>query len=107
MTLLYQIILSVGSGMVVIWLGLCAWMFRELQRNCPAIFESLGRPHVLHNNTLSTVSAFLQFLQKKRYEDIGYQPVTKMAGFMRAYLRVTLVVLAVLLGVFLVISFKG
>jgi hypothetical protein len=81
---------------VLVWFFLCHRLFAMLEARHPEKYESMGKPTLIKNNTLSTNITFMKFLLRREWpsflgglhNDVG---LTKLSRFMLAFWIIYLV----------------
>lgn len=73
-------------AMAIIWFPLIVWVFRRLRIQHAAIYEELGSPTLIWNNSMRNQWLFFKFLFQGHWKSLGDQPLSKAAGFMRVWL---------------------
>jgi hypothetical protein len=83
-----------------VYLLLVARLFSRLREHCPAVYDSLGSPSLIFNNTPKNNMLFLRWLWGRDYDDLSDADTVRKA-------RVIRLVLASLLGTFaaLIVAF--
>lgn len=89
---------------VFVWFFLCYRLFKILETRHPDKYESMGKPSLIMNNSLSTNITSMKFLFKREWrelEDSGLAKLGKsMLAFFAAYMVLFLaLVFAVPLGI--------
>lgn len=77
-------------GMVILWFGLCSWLFRRLERLHPEQYEALGRPPLVLRNNLENNGRFLRFLWSGQYAHLQVPLLGKVCRFMKVFFFVYL-----------------
>jgi hypothetical protein len=70
---------------VVVGLGLMHSFLQELKSRHPNVWESLGRPSVVANNSIANSLAVLRFLWRKEYKDLGDPNFANRATVVRKF----------------------
>lgn len=86
-------LLAILLGLIVAvfyWLYLCMKFDRIIKDRHPDIFESMGRPHLVTNNTTSNNVLFIKFLFREEWKNIEDVELGKLSHFMKVYLIVYL-----------------
>ena len=76
---------SVLFAAIVAWFGLAARMFRLLRQNHREVYESLGSPSLLLNNSIRNGWLSLRFLMRGDYRDVNDDRVRKLGNVMRVF----------------------
>src|SRR5688572_6328194 len=70
----------------ILWLVLVVWVFRRLRVGHPAVFEAVGKPDLIFNNTPRTNWLFLKFLYGREWQGLGDSTLSAVLWLMRFYL---------------------
>lgn len=76
---------------VFVWFFLCHRLFAMLEARHPEKYESMGRPTLIKNNTLSTNITFMKFLLRREWRDLNDVGLTKLSRFMLVFWIIYLV----------------
>jgi uncharacterized membrane protein YraQ (UPF0718 family) len=71
---------------VIVGLVMQHFFLQEMRSHHPDVWESLGRPTLIRNNTISNGLAVLRFLWRKEYQALDDAKFIRFAAFVRAYL---------------------
>jgi hypothetical protein len=82
---------------VVVWFVLVARLHWLLRRRQPEVFDSLGRPTLILNNTVGNGWAFLRFLLGGHFRKIDDPAIVRLCRFMRVFFFVYCVLFVTLL----------
>ena len=66
---------------------------QRLRQKYPQIWESLGRPTMVLNNTIRNSFAAQRFLRRREYESLGDPRFSKFCNILRLYTRFYTIVL--------------
>lgn len=81
------------------WLYLCARMHKLLKVHHPDVYEELGRPALLTNNTLQNGIRFFRFLFTRQWAKLGDATIESHGQFMLRYIAFHAVLFGVLVFV--------
>ena len=70
---------------VIFGLGIHYHFLRELRSRHPQVWDSLGRPTLVMNNSISNGLAVLRFLSRKDYEALDDPGFAQFAGRVRTF----------------------
>ena len=76
------LILAAG---VVVWFLLLARLHWLMRRRQPEVFDSLGRPTLIFNNTVENGWAFMRFLLGGHFRKIDSPEIVRLCRFMRVF----------------------
>ena len=71
---------------MLIWFALAHRLFQLLRENHREIYESLGSPSLLLNNTVRSNWLGLKFLFTGSFRSVNDRRITRLCRFMRVYL---------------------
>jgi len=63
----YLVMFSILMMLALVWLGLCMWTFRRLERVHPEKYAEMGRPSLFLRNSIENRWILLRFLWKSEY----------------------------------------
>ena len=98
----FLIIFGILFCSVLVWFFLCHRLFKILETMHPEKYESMGKPSLIMNNTVSSNITFMKFLFKREWselEDSGVATLGKsmlvflviyMIGFLTLFLSIAL-----------------
>lgn len=81
---------------VLLWFFLCYRLFKILEVRHPEKYESMGKPSLIMNNSLSTNITFMKFLFKKEWRDLKDQSLASLSKFMLVFFVIYTVVFLIL-----------
>lgn len=67
----FPILFGVLFLSVFVWFFLCYRLFRILETRHPDKYESMGKPGLIMNNSLSTNITFMTFLFKREWRELN------------------------------------
>jgi hypothetical protein len=70
---------------VVFGLAMHSRLLRDMRSRHPGVWESLGRPTLVVNNTISNGLAVQRFLWRKEYEALGDPEFERLARRLRTF----------------------
>ena len=70
---------------ILIWFYLCARFDTILKERHPIIFEEIGKPNLLTNNTFSNNTLFFKFLFSNEWKTLNDQELIRLAQFMKLF----------------------
>ena len=70
---------------VVVWFILITRLFRLLRTRHPAVYDSLGRPTLILNNSIRNGWLFTRFLLGGHFRDIDDTETVRLCQFMRVF----------------------
>ena len=70
---------------ILIWFYLCARFDTILKKRHPMIYEEIGKPNLLTNNTFSNNILFFKFLFSNEWKKLNDQKLIKLAQFMKLF----------------------
>ena len=76
---------AVLMAATVAWLALVWRLFVLMKVRAPDTYASIGRPHIILNNTPSNNLAFLRFLLGGHYANVSDEGVRKLCAFLRVF----------------------
>ncbi len=91
MNQIFPVIFGILFCSVFVWFFLCHRLFKILETRHPEKYESMGKPSLIMNNSLSTNITFMKFLFKREWRDIDDQGLTSLSKSMLAFFAVYLV----------------
>lgn len=65
----FQIMFGILFSSLFVWFFLCHRLFERLENRHPEKYESMGKPSLFINNSLSSNITFLKFLFKRESPD--------------------------------------
>ena len=80
-----QVLFFILTGCVIVWFVLVARLHRLLRTRHPNIYDSLGRPTLILNNSLQNSGLFLRFLLGGHFESIDDGETLRLCRFMRVF----------------------
>lgn len=93
----FAIIFGILFCSVFVWFYLCHRMFKALRTRHPEKYESMGRPSLIMNNSLSNNISFMKFLFKREWQDLNDSSLASLGKGMLAFFTIYL---ALFLGLF-------
>ena len=84
---------------VLVWFFLCNRLFKILQTRHPEKYESMGKPGLITNNTMSSNFTFIKFLVKREWRDLDDSGLAALGKFMLVFGIIYIVGFLVLLSV--------
>ncbi|WP_339075312.1 hypothetical protein [Teredinibacter turnerae] len=66
----FPIMFGVLFHSVFVWFFLCYRLFKILEARHPEKYESMGKPSLIKNNSLSSNITFMKFLFKREWRDL-------------------------------------
>jgi len=78
--------LGVLFAAILLWFGLASQLFRMLKENQSEIYESLGSPSLLLNNSIKNNWLSLKFLISGSYRNTHDAEIIRLCQFMRLFL---------------------
>jgi hypothetical protein len=82
--------------LVLVWLGLVAWVLRRLKARHVDVFDHLGRPGLILNNAIRNNWLFLRFLGSRAYAKLGDQQLRRACDSMLVFLGLYTILLVAL-----------
>lgn len=76
---------------VFVWFFLCYRLFKILETEHPEKYESMGKPSLIMNNSLSGNIAFMKFLFKREWRDLGNSSLTSLSKTMLVFFVIYMV----------------
>ena len=99
-TEIFPIIFGILFCSVFIWFFLCYRLFNILETRHPEKYESMGKPSLIMNNSLSGNIAFLKFLFKREWRDLDDSGLAVLSKSMLVFFALyTVVFLALFFSV--------
>ncbi|MEO8352247.1 MAG: hypothetical protein ABI680_10995 [Chthoniobacteraceae bacterium] len=83
---------------VLIWFVLMTRFFRILRIRHPKIYDQLGRPTLIKNNTIQNGIAWSRFLLGGRFRKLDDPGLTRLGSIMQVFFYVYLVMILTLFG---------
>src|SRR4051812_11754041 len=81
-----QVLFFILTGcMMILWFVLVARLHRLLRTRHPNVYDSLGRPTLILNNSLQNSGLFLRFLFGGHFESIDDGETVRLCRFMRVF----------------------
>jgi hypothetical protein len=95
---MHGLIFVVLSALVVIGCAMHSHFLREMRSRHPRVWESLGRPTLVMNNSISNGLAFLRFLWRRDYDALDDPEFARLGRQLRTFTFAYLILLAAVLG---------
>jgi len=76
---------------VFVWFFLCYRLFKILETRHPEKYESMGKPSLIINNSLSSNITFMKFLFKREWRELGDSVLAKLGKAMLVFFVIYLV----------------
>jgi len=76
---------------VFVWFFLCYRLFKILETRHPEKYESMGKPSLIMNNSLSSNITFMKFLFKREWRELGDSVLAKLGKAMLVFFVIYLV----------------
>jgi hypothetical protein len=70
---------------LVVWFPLVAHLHRLLRTRHPDVYDALGRPTLILNNTIKNGWLFTRFLLGGHFEDIDDREIVLLCRFLRVF----------------------
>jgi len=80
-----QVLFFILTGCVIVWFVLVARLHRLLRTRHPNIYDSLGRPTLILNNSIKNGALFIRFLLGGHFESIDDGETLRLCRFMRVF----------------------
>jgi len=71
--------------MVIIWFALCMKLFKILRNRHPGIYEDMGEPSLLANNTFANNIGLVKYLFKRKWSTLNDSELEKLSNVMLVY----------------------
>ena len=71
-------------GFIALWFFLCTRMFKILRTRHPDVYERMGSPSLIMNNTISSNLKFMKFLFTRRWTRMPDKGLCQLGDFMLA-----------------------
>ena len=76
---------------VLVWIFLCNRLFKILETRHPEKYESMGKPGLIANNTMSSNFTFMKFLFKREWRDLDDAGLAVLGKFMLVFFVIYMV----------------
>lgn len=73
---------------VFVWFFLCYRLFKILETRHPERYESMGKPSLIMNNSLSSNITFMKFLFKREWRELNDAALTTLGRFMLVFFTI-------------------
>ena len=101
--ILYLCLFGAHGVLVIVYLAKAHNLLGYLRDNEPETWESLGKPHLIFNNTVFNGLKFLRFMYKKEYLTLSNPVAREKAHAVKLLLTMGFIGFAILAGVLLVV----
>ncbi len=85
---LFPILFGVLFCSVFVWFFLCYRIFKILETRHPEKYESMGKPSLIMNNSLSNNIAFMKFLFKREWRALSDSGLETLGNFMLVFFAI-------------------
>ncbi|MCL1050455.1 hypothetical protein L2755_12565 [Shewanella abyssi] len=100
MTEVFPILFGLLFLSVLVWFFLCHRLFKILELRHPEKYESMGKPSLIMNNSISNNMAFMRFLFKSEWRELDDSGVTSLSkGMLVFFLLYSAVFLVFFVGI--------
>lgn len=82
---IFPIVFATLFVSVILWFYLCKKLFTMLEIHHPAVYEAMGKPSLIMNNTISNNILFMKFLFKREWRELNDMKIAALGKFMLAY----------------------
>ena len=79
---LFPIMIGVLFCSVFVWFFLCYRLFKILETRHPERYETMGKPSLIMNNSLSSNITFMKFLFKREWQELDDSGLEVLGKFM-------------------------
>jgi len=94
---LTAVLFVIGMLMIICALAATQIAFARLRRFAPTIWEELGRPHLMFNNTPGHSRCWFMFIVRRRYRSVKDPVVRGIAVFLQIVYVLTIMWLALMM----------
>jgi hypothetical protein len=70
---------------VLVWFFLCNRLFKILETRHPEKYESMGKPSLIANNSLSSNLTFMKFIFKREWRNLDDSGLSDLGKFMLVF----------------------
>lgn len=84
----FPIMFGVLFCSVFVWFFLCYRLFKILETRHPEKYESMGKPSLIMNNSLSSNITFMKFLFKREWRELSDSGLATLGKFMLVFLAI-------------------
>lgn len=84
----FPIIFGILFCSVLIWFFLCFRLFKILETRHPDKYESMGKPGLAANNSISSNLKFMKFLFKREWRELNDSGLALLGKFMLVFFSI-------------------
>ncbi|WP_432454693.1 hypothetical protein ACRRS0_04260 [Agarivorans sp. QJM3NY_29] len=87
----FPIMFGVLFCSVFVWFFLCYRLFKILETRHPEKYESMGKPSLIMNNSLSSNITFMKFIFKREWRELNDSGLATLGKFMLVFFAIYIV----------------
>lgn len=84
----FPILFGILFCSVFVWFFLCYRLFKILETRYPEKYQSMGKPSLIMNNSLSSNITFIKFLFKREWRELDDAGLAILGNFMLVFFAV-------------------